>query len=127
MDFGWLDETARDARGRLQRVVLTTLDSDALGDMIRGFAPRTEPVVIDRIAAIASGNPLVLNLLLDLDVVRRDVAADGRIDTDPATLQRLPSTLRAIYQDLWEQLPSAERRVRRPSPVPGGASGCVAS
>lgn len=108
---GWLDTTARDARGRLDRVVLTTLDSEALGDMVRGFAPRTEPAVVERIATIASGNPLVLNLLLDLDVVRRDVAADGRIDTDPATLQRLPSTLRAIYQDLWEQLPGAERRI----------------
>ena len=79
--------------------------------MIRGVAPRTEPAVVERIATIASGNPLVLNLLLDLDVIRRDVAADGRIDTDPATLQRLPSTVRAIYQDLWEQLTAAERRV----------------
>ena len=108
---GWLDATARDARGRLDRVALATLDGDALRDMIRGFAPRTEPAVVEGIATIASGNPLVLNLLLDLDVIRRDVAADGRIDTDPATLQRLPSTLRAIYQDLWEQLPAAERRV----------------
>lgn len=96
---------------RLERVTLRSLDAGALGDLIRGFAPRTEPAVVDRIVTIASGNPLVLNLLLDLDVIRRDVAADGRIDTDPATLQRLPSTLRAIYQDLWEQLPAAERRI----------------
>ncbi len=50
-------------------------------------------------------------MILDLDVIRRDVAADGRIDTDPRTLKRLPSNLRALYQDLWGQLHGAEQRV----------------
>ena len=53
----------------------------------------------------------MLNLVLDLDLVRRDISADGKIDTDPAELRRLPSDLRAIYQELWGQLPEPVRRV----------------
>ena len=108
---GWLSSTGVDLAGRMDRIALDRLDDGTLGEIVVGFAPRTEPQTVERIAAIASGNPLVLNLLLDLDVIRRDVAADGRIDTDPATITRLPSNLRAIYQDLWGQLPDAERRV----------------
>ena len=88
-----------------------SLGIEPLGEVIQAFAPRTDPKTVERIATIASGNPLVLNLLLDLDVLKRDVAVDGRIDTDPATLKRLPSNLRAIYQDLWEQLPDPAKRV----------------
>ncbi|MGK2850382.1 MAG: AAA family ATPase [Candidatus Limnocylindrales bacterium] len=107
----WLQRTQAEAPHRLERIAIDRLAAADLGEMIRGFAPNTEPTTVERIADIASGNPLVLNLLLDLDLIRRDVAADGRIDTDPATLKRLPSNLRAIYQDLWKQLPVAERRV----------------
>jgi hypothetical protein len=108
---GWLASTGAELPDRLERIKVDRLDDDALGRIVTGFAPRTEPATVERIAAIASGSPLVLNMLLDLDVIRSDVAADGRIDTDPATLKRLPSNLRAIYQDLWEQLPDAQQRV----------------
>lgn len=107
----WLDRTQAEFPDRLERFTIDRLADADLGGMIRGFAPNTEATTVERIAAIASGNPLVLNLLLDLDIIRRDVAADGRIDTDPATLKRLPNDLRVIYQDLWKQLPIAEQRV----------------
>lgn len=79
--------------------------------MVLAVAPRTPPSTAGQIAEVAGGNPLVLNLLLDLDVVRRDIAADGQIDTKPADLGRLPSNLRAAYHDLWRQLPNGVQRV----------------
>ena len=108
---GWIHETDQALHRRIDRIVLDPLPQAALADLVLEVAPRTPAATADQIAEIAGGNPLVLNLLLDLDLVRRDIAADGRIDTSPADLRRLPSNLRAIYHDLWRQLPDGVQRV----------------
>ena len=108
---GCLRRAERHHADRLERVSLDPLPATALTDLVLDVAPRTPPSTAERVAETAGGNPLVLNLLLDLDVVRRDIAADGRIDTSPDDLRRLPSNLRAIYHDLWRQLPDAVQRV----------------
>ncbi len=107
----WLSETAAIRPGRLQRVPFHGLDVGALSQIVMEAASRTEPAAAMQIARLASGSPLVLNLQLDLDLIRQDIAADGRIDTDPAKLARVPSSLVAIYQDLWRQLPGPVQRV----------------
>jgi hypothetical protein len=115
----WLEGTALADEQRLERIALAPLDPNELGEIVLGAARRTPPATVQRIAATASGNPLVLNLLLDLEIVRRDIAADGSIDIDPAELARLPSNLRVIYQDLWRQLPDAVQRTLALAAVQG--------
>ncbi len=58
---GWVATAGADLSDRFDRIVLDRLDDDDLGAMVTGFAPRTEPETVKEIAAIASGNPLVLN------------------------------------------------------------------
>ena len=108
---GWLASRARGRGGHLRRLAIDRLPDDAMAEMVVAAAPRTDSEVARRVAEVASGNPLVLDLLLDLDMVRADIDADGRLDTDPATLRRLPNNLRSIYLGLWEQLDARERRV----------------
>lgn len=108
---GLLEASRGQALNRLRRVAIDRLTDRDLAEVVISVAPRTDLESAERVAAVASGNPLVLDLLLELETVRADIAADGRIDTDPATLRRLPSNLRSIYQGLWDQLASPERRV----------------
>ena len=108
---GWIASTSATLGDRFTRRKLDPLTTDDLGEMIRRRAIKTEFPKVEAIAKIASGNPLTLSLLLDLDKIKRDIEADGAIDTDPAELQRLPQDLRTIYQSLWSQLPDATQQV----------------
>lgn len=116
---GWLASTESTRGDRLERLSIDRMDDASLGQIVLDVAPRTDAATVEQLATLASGSPLVLNLLLDLDVVRRDVKEDGRIDTDPRTLQRLPSSLRGIYMGLWEQLPDPEHSVLALAAVQG--------
>lgn len=107
----WLSLFETSRPDRLARFRLQPLAHQDLARLVLDAAPRTAPAVADSLVELASGNPLTLNLILDLDRVRRDVAEDGRIDLDPKSLAGLPRDVEALYQELWRQLPEASRRV----------------
>ena len=109
--FGaWLQASAAAQPDRVRRRPLAPLGGEDLGQLVRAVAPRTPDTTVDGLAEIASGSPLVMHLLLDLDVVRRDYSADACIDLDPATLRGLPRDVLSIYQELWTQLPPSVQR-----------------
>lgn len=107
----WLASYEATHADRLARFRLDPMPNADLGAIVHAAAARTSPDTVSALVELASGNPLTLNLILDLDRVRRDIAADGSIDLDPATLTGLPRDAEALYQELWRQLPDDQRRL----------------
>ena len=107
----WLTAYEAAHADRLARFRLEPMPDAGLAAMVQSVAGRTPPSTVQAIVELASGNPLTLNLILDLDRVRRDIATDGSIDLDPAALTGLPRDAEALYQELWRQLPDDQRRV----------------
>jgi len=108
--FGaWLDHARMQQADRVARFHLRPMTPEALTEMVCHRAPKTEPDAAARVAKVADGHPLRLELLLRLDVVARDIQADGRIDMPPERLRKLPTDLDAIYRELWTQLPQPIR------------------
>lgn len=110
--FGsWLDSYGEAHADRLGRFRLDPLDHSALAELVLAAAPKTDEGIVSSIVELASGNPLTLKLILDLDRVRRDIAEDGRIDLDPTSLAGLPRDVEALFQEQWRQLSDGARRV----------------
>lgn len=107
----WLTAYESTHPDRLARFRLGPMPDGDLAAIVQAAAARTAPSTVEAIVELASGNPLTLKLVLDLDRVRRDIAADGSIDLDPAALTGLPRDAEALYQELWRQLPDDQRRV----------------
>lgn len=106
--FGlWLE--AAIAAGTASSWEVSRLGDTDLEAIVREAAPRTPTGTVQAIAGAADGNPLVLSLLLELDVVRRDIAPDGSIDMNPSDLRLMPSDLQGLYQELWRDLPEDVR------------------
>ena len=94
---------------RFTLIELDKLEDRDVAQLLLEVAPNTTPEIIDSFAAVIDGNPLLLRLYLDLDVIRRDIKEDGRLDTDPAVFGRLPADAKAVWQELWRQLPESTR------------------
>ena len=105
---GLLDSTAALLSGRVTRIPLKKLDRSDAASLLLEAAPLTRPELLERFCDVIDGNPLLLRLYLDLDVIKRDIR-DGALDTDPAVFGRLPSDAKHVWQQLWRQLPDTTR------------------
>ena len=103
-----LDSTSTLFAERFTRISLKKLERGDIASLLLEAAPKTRPELIDRFCDVIDGNPLLLRLYLDLDVIKRDIR-DGALDTNPAVFGRLPSDAKGVWQALWRQLPEPTR------------------
>lgn len=109
--FQYLNELEANHPEKSIRINLERLAQSELACLITEAAPKTEPQAIQDLAALAGGNPLVLNCILDLPIIKSDVNADGRIDTSPTEFRKMPPALKQYYQGMWRNLGEIEREL----------------
>ena len=109
--FQYLNEFEANHPDRSTRIDLERLTESEIASLITEAAPKTEPQAVQDLAALSGGNPLVLNCILDLPIIKSDVAADGRIDTSPKEFRKMPPALKQYYQGMWRNLGDIEREL----------------
>ena len=109
--FQYLKEFEDRNPNRSIRIDLERLGESEIATLIKDAAPKTEPQAVQDLAALSGGNPLVLNCILDLPIIKSDVAADGRIDTSPKEFGKMPPALKQYYQRMWKNLGEIEREL----------------
>jgi hypothetical protein len=109
--FQYLNEFETNHPERSTRIDLERLAESEIGMLITEAAPKTELQTVQDLSALSGGNPLVLNCILDLPIIKSDVAADGRIDTSPKEFRKMPPALKQYYQGMWRNLGEIEREL----------------
>jgi len=109
--FQYLNEFEANQPDRSTRIDLERLAESEIAGLITEAAPKTEPQAVQDLAALSGGNPLVLNCILDLPIIKSDVAADGKIDTSPKEFRKMPPALKQYYQGMWRNLGEIEREL----------------
>lgn len=104
-----LDSTRKLLLDRYTLIELEKLEADDVAALLLEAAPNTSAEIVRSFATAIDGNPLLLRLYLGLDVIKRDIRADGSLDTDPSVFGHLPPDARAVWQELWRQLPESTR------------------
>ena len=112
---------------------LQELEEDARREMLRrsglpDVEAATEQALLDRYV-----NPYALELFCELycmpEVLKKYRNSDGELEIPARQINKLPSTIRDLYQELWRQLPSEVRlslavaRLITPMSINGDAGG----
>ena len=106
---GLIDGLRATTADRFQTIRLDKLEDEAVDALLLQFAPETTGEQAREFRKLVDGNPLLLRLYLDLDVVQRDISADGRLDTDFSHAAGLDALVRDVWRTLWRGLPARAR------------------
>ena len=87
---------------------LQSLESEALGAIVRMAAPQTSGATIHRLITRCGGNPYVLHLMLNVQWIRQTRANDGFI-LDDVDLEELPSHVLELWSRIWWELNDGDR------------------
>lgn len=104
--------------GRVGRIDLERLKAEDLADLVREVAPRTDMVTIGGLIDRAGGNPFHLGLILSLRVVLRSIRHEA-ITLPPEEIADIPSELRRLYLEKWNELPGPVREALAVASVQG--------
>lgn len=103
-----LDQTR--GSDRVETVHLGCLSTEDLVTMLLHEYPGTDPLLCDRLATRAGGNPYALRLLLTTPRVSRTVV-DGRIGLPPDEVDGLSGRLDQLLDAHWRRLPDDTRQL----------------
>ncbi len=88
---------------------LDALPADDLAGLVLAYFPGTAPEVVAHLAA-RYNNPLPLELVCNMDKLRRAFAG-GALKLTPEQIDALPDNdVRALYRALWDELPATAQQ-----------------
>ncbi len=97
---------ARDFVSKTRRLHVEPLADQAAAEIIRARAPNTDDAVVNAMTRRASGNPFVLEALLETPVISAALKDDAYRITDPTSvLAQLPTDYQGVFERYWDQLP----------------------
>jgi hypothetical protein len=96
----WLTE---EDQPRMRRTDLSPLSQQDLASMVYGFAPNTDPQLVDALVAHLT-NPYSLRAALSLDRVSRHIAGDAVVLSVHAVAS-LPTLPEDLFAEAWNDLP----------------------
>ena len=108
----WIEQattTGQDAPALAEVVDLAGLDSEALGELLRRHAPRTDDTTAERVVS-AWPNPYGLQLMLTDPGVAATSIIDGALRVTEEEIRDLPGTVEDWYRRRWTYLPAQVRQ-----------------